>query len=79
MHRLIEDEFYWIEDFSSRGDFLKKAISYQLFFNVARKNGSKGDLIPLEIIKKRVLDVAPQVILLPPVFLDELFIHTCAG
>ena len=73
VHRLVEDEFYQIEDFGSREDFLKKAISYQLFFNVARKNSYKGDRSPLQIIKERTPEIDPQVVLLPPVFLDELF------
>jgi transposase len=80
VHRLIEDEFYQIEAFYSRKDFLKKAISgqratsgYQLFFNVARKNSYKRDRTPLEIIKEKRPALNPRVILLPPVFLDELF------
>jgi transposase len=31
VHRLEEDEFFDIEDFSSRGDFLAKAHTYQLY------------------------------------------------
>ena len=37
-HRLIEDEFYSRESFSSIKDFLVKAPSYQLYFNFLRKN-----------------------------------------
>ncbi|MBO8130966.1 MAG: hypothetical protein H0Z29_05545 [Candidatus Marinimicrobia bacterium] len=35
-HRLIEDEFYCIESFSSVKDFLVKASSYQFYFNYNR-------------------------------------------
>jgi len=72
VHRLIEDEFFQIEAFYSRQDFLTKVSSYQLFFNVARKNSYKRDLSPLEIIKEKKPEINPTVVLLPPVFLDEL-------
>jgi len=36
MHRWIEDEFYDLETFSSRAQFLAKAPLYQLYFNLAR-------------------------------------------
>lgn len=75
VHSLIESEFYEIESFSSREDFLNKAASYQLFFNIVRKNSSKGDRTPLEIIKEREPTIDPRVGLLPPVFLDELLIY----
>ena len=74
VHRLIEDEFYRTEDFYSTEDFLKKASSYQPFFNVARKNSYKGDLSPLQIIKERTPQIDPKVILITPVFLNELTI-----
>jgi hypothetical protein len=32
VHRLIEDEFYPIEEFYSGNDFFKKTIFYQIFF-----------------------------------------------
>ena len=79
VHRLIEDEFFQIESFYSRQDFLTKAASgqratsgYQLFFNVARKNSYKRDLSPLEIITEKSPKINPTVVILPPVFLDEL-------
>jgi hypothetical protein len=33
VHRLIEDEFFDLESFASRSDFLSKATTYQLYFN----------------------------------------------
>ena len=48
-YRLIEDEFYEVERFSSRRNFLQKAASYNLWFNVARKNSYKGHRTPWEI------------------------------
>jgi transposase len=34
VHRLEEDEFFDLEEFSSRGDFLAKVHTYQLYFNL---------------------------------------------
>ena len=38
VHNLIEVEFYEVENFKDREDFLNKAYSYQLFFNLLRPN-----------------------------------------
>jgi len=38
VHRLVEDEFFDLESFASRGDFLAKAFTYQLYFNLVRPN-----------------------------------------
>ena len=38
VHRLVEDEFFDLERFASRADFLAKATIYQLYFNLARPN-----------------------------------------
>ena len=73
VHRLIEDEFYEVEQFSSRRDFLEKARAYNLWFNVARRNSGKEDQTPWEIIHEREPKVSPAICALLPVFLDELF------
>jgi len=72
-HRLIEDEFYEVEKFTSRKDFLKKATTYTLWFNVARKNSYKENQTPWEIAKKKIPKVNPNLPILTPVFLDELY------
>jgi len=38
VHRLIEDEFYDLETFRRRRDFLAKACVYQFYFNLVRPN-----------------------------------------
>lgn len=38
VHNLVEMEFYEIEQFKDKEDFLNKAYSYQLFFNLVRPN-----------------------------------------
>ena len=75
VHRIIEDEFYEVELFPGRGDFLAKATTYNLWFNVARENSYKGNKTPWEIINKRNPNINPNIVTLPPVFLDELFIQ----
>lgn len=73
VHRLIEDEFYEVEEFASRSDFLQKARAYNLWFNVARKNSGKENKTPWEIIQEKEPEVSAAICALPPVFLDELF------
>lgn len=73
VHRLIEDEFYEVEQFTSRADFLSKARAYNLWFNVGRKNSYKEHQTPWQIIKEREPQVSSAICALPPVFLDELF------
>ena len=52
VHRLEEDEFFDLEDFSSRGQFLAKVHTYQLYFNLARPNSHKENLSPWQIIEQ---------------------------
>ncbi|MDZ7363683.1 MAG: hypothetical protein ONB46_23645 [candidate division KSB1 bacterium] len=66
VHGLIEDEFYCVERFHSRSHFLARAGAYNLWFNVARQNSSKGHKTPWEIIH-------PAVAAWQPVFLDEIW------
>ncbi|MHB8527452.1 MAG: helix-turn-helix domain-containing protein, partial [Candidatus Acidiferrales bacterium] len=46
VHRIEEDEFFDLESFSSRGDFLAKVHTYQLYFNLARTNSHKENQTP---------------------------------
>lgn len=75
VHGLIEDEFYEVERFTSRQDFLAKAATYTLWFNVARTNSYKSHNTPWGIIHDRDPTISPQIATLPPVFLDELFMQ----
>ncbi len=69
-HRLIEDEFFDLESFSSRADFLAKASLYQLYFNLARPNSHKRGLTPWQIIRQLKPCLPLDLCLLPPVLLD---------
>jgi transposase len=75
-HRLIEDEFYEVESFSSKHDFLQKTFAYQLWFNVARKNSYKKNKTPWDILHERDATVNPRIVLLPPLMLDDLYRNT---
>jgi len=70
VHRLIEDEFYNLETFRSRREFLAKACVYQCYFNLVRPNSHKGDLSPWQIIQQLDPHLSLKLCLLPPVFLD---------
>lgn len=70
VHRLEEDEFFDLEDFSSRGEFLAKVHTYQLYFNLARPNSHKENQSPWQIIERLAPRSPLQLCLLPPVFLD---------
>lgn len=52
IHATIEEEFYNLTSFSSREDFLKKAESYRLFYNLQRPNFSKEAKTPWFIAQK---------------------------
>ncbi len=70
MHRLVEDEFFDLESFTSRGEFLAKAQTYQLYFNLARPNSHKENQTPWQIIQRLAPRSPLELCLLPPVFLD---------
>jgi transposase len=70
VHRLVEDEFFDLEAFTSRGDFLAKALTYQLYFNLVRPNSHKENLSPWQIIERLAPRSPLELCLLPPVFLD---------
>src|SRR6266851_3039106 len=70
VHRLEEDEFFDLEDFASRGEFLAKVHTYQLYFNLVRPNSHKGHQSPWQIIEQLAPRSPLELCLLPPVLLD---------
>ncbi len=70
VHRLIEDEFFDLETFTSRGEFLAKAHTYQAYFNLVRPNSQKENQSSLQIIERLAPRSPLELCLLPPVFLD---------
>ncbi|MCK4965871.1 hypothetical protein KAS50_02505 [bacterium] len=72
-HRLIEDEFYDMEDYTSKIDFLSKAYTYILYFNYLRKFRYKGYKSPIEILKSTKNKYTYKKIAnLKPIILDPL-------
>jgi transposase len=70
VHRLIEDEFFDLETFRNRAEFMAKASLYQLYFNLARPNSHKRGLTPWQIIQQLAPRLPLNICLLPPAFLD---------
>ena len=52
MHRLIEDEFYDMEDYSDKYNFLNKAFTYVVYFNYLRKFRYKFGKTPFQILSE---------------------------
>ena len=77
VHNLIEVEFYEIESFRNRGDFLAKAYSYQLFFNLIRPNSYKENKTPWQIAKEKNPDLSIEIAKIQPVFLNDLLGKLC--
>jgi transposase len=72
VHNLIEMEFYEIETFKDRADFINKAYTYQLFFNLVRPNSYKENKNPWQIAKEKNPELPVEICTIPPVFLDDL-------
>ena len=74
IHNLMEVEFYEIEQFKDRTDFLEKATAYQLFFNLHRPNSYKEHKSPLQLVQEKKPDLDQRLLMVPPVDLDKLLI-----
>lgn len=70
VHRLIEEEFFDLERFSGREDFLRKTTLYQHYFNFVRPNGYKGGRTPWQIVSADHPEIDPKILALPPLLLD---------
>jgi hypothetical protein len=71
-HRLIEDEFYAREEFTSYFDFFRKAAQYQEYFNTQRYNRYKEGS-PLDILQAIAPAIDSGVLCLKPVIIDNLY------
>jgi transposase len=77
VHATIETEFFDAQAFTSRADFWAKIATYQLWYNVARKNGSRGYRSPLDLLARKNQDlpaqkISPKIFLLHPIPLESL-------
>lgn len=73
LHNLVEVEFFELEQFKDRWDFLQKAYSYQLFFNLKRPNSYKEFQTPWQIASKKNPKLPVEIARIPPLFLDDAF------
>ena len=71
-NRIVESEFFDIESFGTKQDFLGKAYCYQLYFNYNRKNRYRDNKSPLDILRERFPETDEAILNLPPVHLDSL-------
>jgi len=69
-HATIEPEFFDLETFREPAHFLAAVTTYQHFFNFARKNRSRGNLTPADLLAARAPHLSPKILLLPPILLD---------
>lgn len=72
IHNLMEMEFYEIEDFNDRSNFMAKATAYQLFFNLHRPNSYKEHKTPWQLAQEKRPDLDQHLLMIPPVDLDRL-------
>ena len=72
IHNLMEMEFYEIEHFQNRQDFLNKANCYQMFFNFHRPNSYKERKTPWQLAQEKKPDLDKRLLMIPPVDLDKL-------
>jgi len=72
VHGLMETEFYEIETFTDRADFMSKSCTYQLFFNLERPNTYKENKTPWKLAVEKKHDIDKRLFMIPPVDLDLL-------
>ncbi|MEW6711798.1 MAG: helix-turn-helix domain-containing protein [Candidatus Riflebacteria bacterium] len=72
IHGLMELEFYEIESFANRLDFMQKVTSYQVFFNLHRPNSYKEHKTPWQLIQEKNPKFDKRLLMIPPVDLDQL-------
>jgi hypothetical protein len=68
----METEFYEIETFANRADFISKANTYQLFFNLERPNTYKEDKTPWQLTQEKKPDLDKRLLMTAAVDLDVL-------
>jgi hypothetical protein len=72
VHGLMETEFYEIEKFTDRADFMAKANTYQLFFNLERPNTYKEHKTPWQLAQEKNPDLDKRLLMTAAVDLDAL-------
>ena len=69
-HRIVENHFYDLEDYTGLIDLLNKAYTYQIVFNYLRPNSYKWGKTPVKLLNESNAHLDPAVLSLPPIILD---------
>jgi len=72
VHATIETELFDAQVFSSKTDFFAKTATYQLWYNAARKNSSRGYNSPADLLALKAPHLSPKIFLLHPIPLESL-------
>jgi len=72
LHSRIEPEFFDIEDFAGPFDFWNKIATWQNWYNLQRKNRSRGWKCPAENLRELEPRRDLAIFLLPPLHVDTL-------
>ena len=75
VHATIETEFFDAQVFPHRPDFFGKSAVYQLWYNVARKNRSRDNKNPADLLAAKKPAISPKIFLLHPIPLESLIHH----
>ena len=78
VHNTIEAELFEAQVFSSKADFFAKTATYQLGYNAARKNSSRGYKSPADLLALKTPKISPTIFLLHPIPLESL-LHQQGG
>ena len=78
-HRIVEDEFYAAERVRTPEEFYGKAICYQAYFNLLRKNRNKNNRTPFDILQEHFSNPSPWLMTLPPIDISPLVKHIIPG
>ncbi len=72
-HRLIEDEFFDLEDYAAKKELLSKSYTYMQYFNLLRINRYKGSKTPSQILDEYQVNFDKErIFYFKPVVLDHL-------
>lgn len=69
-HNIVEHHFFDLEKYADKIDFLNKAYTYQLVFNLMRPNSYRQGKTPLKTLNESNCQIDPAVLSLPPIILD---------
>jgi len=72
VHEIMEKEFYMIEKFKDRSDFIQKAQEYLYYFNIARTNSAKENKTPWQLLKEKFENPHPCIPAFRVYYLDLL-------